>query len=345
MFSDLVPRTGFLPSYFLAARRLCDAPLLYHLGSILPVLSAVVCPSCIGVASGSGGKMKEPLFLWVMLLGESGSRKTQAFLKAKALGVFDAQNPGCGPGPLASRARTAMGSRAGLEAMLELEPNAFVTIEELAPWIRSHRAAYAQDGAQTWCEIFDGRLDRSNLRKNAEENAQAAKDKAKVRRPAQKDEKPVRVSFLATGATPSVMSATRAQPQIWDSGLFARVVVLSTDPPDDRPGPYAWSPGALDDLRSDLVEVGELATRIGTVTVDDDAKRLWDGWLLDRGSRNRGLCETHAILLRRLPSFAFRIGCLYALSRGSSRTSLDDMTRALRLADVSVDCVLSLDLR
>lgn len=329
---ELVPQTGFFPSYLDAVSRLCDAPGLYHIGSVLAVLSACAAPHAIGVSRHAGRRRNEPLFLWMLLMGESGSRKTQAIIKAKALAVWDPQNKGLGTGPLAGRARSALGSRVGLIEMLRIEPNPFVLIEEAAVWFRANRAAYMHDGAATWCEIYDGQILDSNLRDNAKAVATT-----------EEPHEDIRVSLLASGATPNLMRATR--PEDWTSGLLARVMILATDPPNDRPGPYSWGEPALERLRADLNRIVENAKRGRCVRLEDDARQLWDGWLLDLGRRTRGLYETHAILLRRLPAFALRIAFIYALSRGSLRAGVDDMDRALRLADLSFDCVLSLDLR
>ncbi len=328
---DVIPTTGLFPSYIPAVSRLCDSPALYHVGALLSALSACVCPDCIGIRQHAGRQKREPLFIWNLLMGESGSRKTEALKKMRALVIRDTENPEAGFGPLAQRARSALGSRAGLIEMLKVEPCPFVLIEEVAVWFRANRAAYMHDGAATWCEIYDGQILASNLVDNVKANA------------TQKDEEDIRVSLFATGATPAVMRATR--PEDWTSGLLARVMILATDPPRDRPGPFSWSPVVLKRLRDELNTIRKNAKSVGTIRLDDDARQLWDGWLLDLGRNARGLYETHAILLRRLPAFAIRIAYLYALSRGSLRATIDDMNRALRLADVSRDCVLSLNLQ
>ncbi|MDD5265339.1 MAG: DUF3987 domain-containing protein [Candidatus Bipolaricaulis sp.] len=327
---DLVPPTGIVPSYLTAVSRLCDAPMLYHLGALLSVLAASAAPNCVGVQTSAGRKKSEPLFLWMMLMGESGSRKTQALIKVKDLALKVA-GKASNRSLLGARARSALGSRAGLIEMLRVEPSPWVLIEEAAVWFRANRAAYMHDGAATWCEIFDGQILTSNLVDNAKRNATKPEDPE------------IRVSLLATGATPAVMRATR--PEDWTSGLLARVMILATDPPQDRPGPYDWSEPVVERLREQIRKMSENAKRSGVVRLDDDARRLWDSWLLDLARRMRGIYETPAILLRRLPAFALRIAYLYALSRGSFRASIDDMNRALRLCDLSYLCVLSLDLR
>lgn len=327
---DLVPPTGIIPNYLTAVSRLCDAPMLYHLGALLSVLAAEAAPNCVGVQTSAGRKKEDPLFLWIMLMGESGGRKTQALTKAKDLalkvkGEFDEHSL------LGQRVRSALGSRAGLIEMLRIEPAPWVLIEEAAVWFRSNRHAYMSDGAATWCEIWDGQILNSNLVGTAKRNA------LKTDRPE------IRVSLIATGATPAVMRATR--PEDWTSGLLARVMILATDPPQDRPGPYDWSEPVVQRLRDQIAKMAENAKRSGVVRLDDDARRTWDYWLLDLARRMRGIHETPAILLRRLPDFAKRIAFLYALSRGSFRASVDDMNRALRLCDLSYLCILSLDLR
>jgi len=328
---DLVPSTGLFPSYINAVSRLCDTPGLYHVGSLLAALSACVAPHCIGVLRHAGRSRREPLFLWILLMGESGSRKTQSVIKIKAVTLRDPQNKDLGVGPLAIRARSPLGSRAGLIEMLRVEPAPFVLIEEAAVWFRANRAAYMHDGAATWCEIYDGQILDSNLVDNVKKNALG-------------DNSPeIRVSLLASGATPNLMRATK--PEDWTSGLLARVLILATDPPVDRPGPFSWSPQVIGRLRKELGTIVTNSKRAGQIRMDDDARQLWDGWLLDLGRRARGLFDTHAILLRRLPAFALRTAYLYAVSHGSLRAGLDDMNRALRLADLSRDCVLSLDLR
>ena len=331
---DLIPRTGLFPNYITSVSRLCDSPGLYHVGSLLAALSACVCPHCIGILRHAGRARREPLFLWLLLMGESGARKTQSMIKAKAVVMRDPQNKPLGDGPLSARARSALGSRAGLIAMLRVEPNPFIVIDEAAAWFRSNRAAYMHDGAATWCEIYDGQILDSNLVDNVKKNA--------TQDPAPE----IRVSLLASGATPNLIGRDGAtKPTDWTSGLLARVMILATDPPEDRPGPFSWSPKALQRTRDELQKIVENSKRAGAIRLDDDARQLWDGWLLDLGRRARGLFETHAILLRRLPAFALRIAFLFAVSRGNFRADVDDMNRALRLADLSRDCVLSLDLR
>jgi hypothetical protein len=319
---DLVPTTGLFPAYIRAASSLTDAPALYHVAAFLAILSSVVCPHAQGLVVQGRKHRREPLFLWLMLMGQSGNRKSEAAKKAVELAAD--------PRLIGTRIRSAAGSRQGIEEMLQAERHPFVFIQEAALWFRSNRAAYMHDGAAMWCEVYDGMMLGRNLASNS---SNPEEDKKNV----------VRVSLLACGATPAVMRATK--PDDWSGGLLARVMILGTPMGQERPGPFSWPDSVAQKLRDHICGLVELAQSTHYVRVLPEASTRWDAWLLRLSGRARGLSEVHAVLCRRLPAHVLRIACLYALSRRSLTVSADDMIRAMALGDVSYDSLLAIDLR
>lgn len=325
---DMVPDVGLFPLYLRNAGRVTDAPGPYHVGALLAILSALSCPHARASIRVGRDERREPLHLWILLVGPSGNRKTTCVnLASEAAEAV-----------LGGRYRSALGSAAGIEEMLMREPYPVMLIPEAPTWFASNRASYMHDGAALFCDLYDGRIRRRNVLEGAPRPSKRSKDQGKD----PDSRKAVNVTILAAGATAGLMRSTRRVD--WEGGLLSRVLIVGAGEPRYRPIPFSWDEDFLASFQRRLIAVENIAKRTQTVSPTDKARQEYEAWSFRLHAGLRGLSDAHSILCNRLTHHVLRIAALYALSRLSVEISGDDMLRACHFGLYCRDSILALDL-
>lgn len=324
---DMIPDVGLFPLYLRNAGRVTDAPGPYHVGALLSILSGIACPHARASIRVGRDERREPLHLWILLVGPSGNRKTTCVNLASE----------AAESVLGDRYRSALGSAAGIEEMLLREPYPIMLIPEAPTWFASNRASYMHDGAALFCDLYDGRIRRRNVLEGAPRQSKRQKGEK------QPDTlKAVNVTILAAGATAGLMRSTRRVD--WEGGLLSRVLIVGAGDPRYRPIPFSWDESFLTSFTRRLRAVENIAKRTSVVTPTNEARQEYEGWSFQLHAGLRGLSDAHAILCNRLTHHVLRISALYALSRLETIISRDDMLRACAFGLYCRDSLLALDL-
>jgi hypothetical protein len=323
----MVPDVGLFPIYLRNASRVTDAPGPYHVGALLGVMSAVACPHARASIRVGRDERREPLHLWILLVGPSGNRKTTCVnLASEAAEKV-----------LGGRYRSPLGSAAGIEEMVLREPHPFMLIPEAPTWFAGNRASYMHDGAALYCDLYDGRIRRRNVLEGAPRQSKRRKGE-----PQADTIKQVNVTILAAGATAGLMRSTRRVD--WEGGLLSRVLIVGAGEPRYRPIPFSWDESFLDSFKRRLIAVENIAKRTQTVSPTDAARKEYEAWSFRLHAGLRGLSDAHSILCNRLTHHVLRIASLYALSRLSTEITGDDMIRACHFGLYCRDSILALEL-
>jgi hypothetical protein len=338
---DLVPRTGVLPAYLRAAIDLSPAPPIYHIAAAITVLSAIVCPHSKLVRQVGGKERREPLHMWMFLVGPPNNGKSYSIKQARKLAKPF----------LDGRFMAPIGSLQGLEQAFRKIRNPFLYLGEAARFLSENRAVWMRgNGAQFWCEVFDGELSERNLQKkevrNRDDDDVEVDDDGKVTFvPApggeQADGPPcVNVTMLGAAATGSLLRALK--PSDWEGGMMSRVMVVSAGAVDDDDNWFDWPEAVRQRLEGMLREVEEFCRLHPSITFEPDAYEIWRGWFKGSQAAARGLGSVHAEALARLARHVRVICALFAAGSLSTTISIPMVRAAVALGDYSRLCTLGL---
>lgn len=314
--APMMPTSGIIPYYVSEAKRLTRAPTIYHLASLVTVLGAVLDPvSCCHLVLGPGLYREERLFLWMLLIGPTGNKKTYASeLALEATSKFTS-----------NRVRGPEGGRKGLEDMLVAEPYAVVHMREAAAWFAGNRMAYSGDGATFWTQVYDG----SYIQRNVADPGRAPK-RFKVG-----------VTILAMGPKREIEKKTRVSD--WESGLLARLCLCSGPDIEKGPGGAKWPTPVLRKLHRGIASMERMAEDAYRITVTREAHETWNLWC-DRHDRvMASKAEMYEKLCSRLNWHVLRWATIYAASRFSTTVERRDMVAACNFGRWLRDSALSME--
>jgi len=347
--SEVIPDSGLFRTYVARAQRLTDAPSVYHVGSLLGTLSAVLCPHTRLMFKSGDRHHGEPLQLWVLLCGKSKNRKSHSLdMATAALGPWTDR-----------RLCPDSGTREGFEEFMVRHPDAFLAIREGPTWLSDNRAVWMRNGSAWWCKIFDGKLEPKLRRKDKESKdlerevlelrstlSQVQAGLPVVPTPDAKDEPskivyPVMVTISMAGETTAMIAASR--PTDWTGGMFSRMLILSANrkPKENREW-YDWPEKDLARIRSLVADCETLAKGCHGVTVNEKAWRVFDDWNDPCQNSTDGLPNGQATVLSRLGRHVKIVAALYALSCGKTEVDQEMMQAAVNLGRWSHQTVLGL---
>ncbi len=339
---EVIPATGLFPRYLRVAGRMSPAPFMYHIGSLLTVLGSLASPTTRLLRIRSDGQQREEILtMWVFLAGPVNNGKSYSCKMAKKLA-----SP-----ILGDRLMNPIGSIQGLEEAFRRQPNAFLWMNEAGRFLRENRASWMRgDGAQFWCDVFDGEIPERNLqerhRKNDDEDKPAPEpgdEKASAEKPPPaKAGTEVRVSLLGAASTGSLLDSLK--PSDWEGGLMSRVLFVSESFCDVGDDWFDWPEEAKKRLRDGLYEIQRFCEEHQTITWQPDAYAFYRAWFDGTERAMRGLGSVHADALARLTRHVRVICALFAASCLSDTITLPIVRVAITLGDYARGCTLSLHL-
>ena len=319
---DAAPTSGFLYDYLNYALQMTDPPPVYHVGAAIATLSATVArKAMLEIDFHDGTTAVQPLHMWIMLLGQSGDRKSTACTRVLEL----AKDYTTEQGPTG-------GSPEAFYQWISLNPGGYFFFTEMASLFGLQQASYWQQGATFWNQLYDGDDFKRSLM--GQEKGKKGKKLLNI-----EIEAP-RVTLLGC-ATPSLLDATTRETD-WTGGLIGRMLPF-----------YA----ARDTLkhwanRKNPVNEAKLAAQLGdlriaiqnniVVGVTAAARAEYEIWQTDVDERRGQFPERMQAIVNRLPIHVLRVAGLYALSTMSSDVDRDLMMRAINLGDMALDTVTQL---
>lgn len=312
--ASMMPATGILPYYFSEASKLTTAPEVYHLASIVTAMGAMLDPVACAYLMRDGLFRRERLFLWMLLVGPSGNKKTYTSdLALEATGKYTE-----------SRMRSPEGGRKALDEMLQDEPNPILHIREAASWFANNRQAYMVEGAAFWSGAYDGYY--------TPRNAAGRTAKKRIR---------VGVSLLAMGPESEIIRAVK-RPD-WMSGLLPRINVCKAGQRRKGRGGAAWPPAVLARIQAALNRMVTVARSAYYIRVTREARKLWDKWTDELEEYLAGRSEIHESIGSRLSWHVLRIATIFACSRFSTVVEREDVEAACLFGRYLRDSAMSLD--
>ncbi|MBN1773158.1 MAG: DUF3987 domain-containing protein [Deltaproteobacteria bacterium] len=299
---SLLPRRGILPYYVSEARKLTGAPDIYHLASILTVFGALLDPIACGYVVWPNGLFRrERLFLWMLLIGPSGNKKTYSTeLAVKACGDH-----------LGPRIRNGEGGRRALEDMLIAERYPLVWQTEAASWFANNRQGYMVEGASFWTQVYDGHY-APRPRSGESESRERFK---------------VGVSLLIMGPEDEILRSTRRSD--WKGGLMPRLNICRAGRMRRGRGKGAeWPPAVLAVLDRGIKKMLEVAAGAKYLRLTREARETWESWQYRHERKMATVGDLHEGLAGRLPWHVLRIASIYAASRFSTIVERRDVIPA-----------------
>lgn len=341
MCREVVPGTGIFPNYLRVAGQMSPAPFMYHIASLLTTVAAVASPTTKLLRLRPDGKQREEILtMWAFLAGPPNNGKSYSCKMAKKLAAPI----------LGDRLMNPIGSLQGLEEAFRRQPNAFLYMNEAGRFLRENRASWMRgDGAQFWCDVFDGEIPARNLQERHRKDDAEKHDKeadaehASGEAPStSKSSTEVRVSLLGAAATGSLLDSLK--PGDWEGGLMSRVLFISESFCDVDDDWFDWPEDAKKRLREGLYEIQRFCEATPTITWQPDAYELYRSWFQGTEKAMRGLGSVHADALARLTRHVRVICALYATSCLSATITLPVVRVAITLGDYARGCTLSLHL-
>lgn len=334
---DLMPRRGFFPDYVKYARKLTDAPELYHLGTALAIFSAAVAPCVSLIQPGIAGvDVRMPLHLWVLILGPSGERKTTA----TQLGIDTL----CGGKGLIDGMVPILSVGRSPEATFKLlsdHPECLLYHPESCDLVRMLEGSAWSATSGLLCDMYDGRDDLPYVRTLAGRRTK--------RDPHPKPLRTVipspRVAFLC-GNTPTALEATvktRSGRNMFVGGFLGRMLTLYAERTryvEALPGPP--SPRAESRMWSEFNNWVYSAWKAKTVVFPTMWWNIYRNWSIAFERKIHNLADDKRSMGRRLGIHVLRIASLYRLASPPEVEDEDVLQAATSLVDVALESILEL---
>ena len=328
-----VPDYGFLHDYVEYMESSTDAPTIYHIGSALSMMTAA-CPYCDVIEISNEGVNKQPLILWIALVGYSGDRKSTSMEAAVALLEQFRMATSEKHATL-----TLDGSIEAWHDHLVKNPNMLAYRDELSMLFDSRQKGYLKNLFPWLLELYSGnpkiRILKSSHR--GEDGEQESDEKQII------IERP-RVSLL--GGIPPEVLLTSSTAGDWASGFLARFKFFAAMRED-------WKTTRTQDPvveRSLCQWLHRVAWRSrGHIVIPQDVGTMLNEWVWDNIEIPRRRREEHQDLLSqftRLQEFGIRSAGIYAISRrfkpqtdedGRIVVDKSDMRLVLRLLEALRD--------
>lgn len=317
---DLVPSSGIFPIYLREALELSPCPAIYHVVGLLAFVSAVVCPRTQLVRTVKGRRREEDLTIWTFLVGPPNNGKSYSLKMCRKIGEE----------MLRGRLMAPIGSIQGLEEALRVVPEPLLYMNEAARFLRENRATWMRgDGAQFWCDVFDGELmDRST--QGADHDTESRKTGGRK----------VRISMAMAAATGSLLRALK--PGDWEGGLMSRVMMISAGRGQASDDWFDWSDPVRLRLQAMLADIQDFSRKNAEVGFDPAAYQVFKGWFHGTEDAMRGINTIHADALARLTRHVRVICGVYAASCLTTTITVPMVRAAIALGDRARLCTLSL---
>ena len=330
---QLIPDYGFLRDYMEYMAQCTDAPLIYHLGSALAMMTSA-CPYCDVLEISKEGKNTQPLILWIALIGVSGDRKSTAMSGAIRLlerfrGVTSEKQA----------TLTLDGSIEAWHDHLVKNPNTLGYRDELSMLFDARQKSYLKNLVPWLLELYSGDQ-KIRMLKATKVNKDGSKESTEqqiiIERP--------RVSLL--GGIPPEVLVQKATSSDWASGFLARFKFFGGMR-------ETWK---MTQTRDSVQETKlcQWLSRVpwrskGDIIVPEGVSNQLAEWIWENVELPRRRREEHQNLLSqytRFQEFAIRASAIYAISRrfkpqtddhGSIQVDKSDMTLVIRLLEVLRD--------
>jgi hypothetical protein len=306
------PKAGFIHTYLVHSMKQTTAPLVYHLGVGLSILSAT-CPTNYGMFYAG---MLRPNF-YCLLVGRSGEdQKSSAITVGQGL-LFEAAAPLVGDFP---------GSAEGLIDSLSRQPTQLIPISEFGKLLASAQRGYFEPIKTLLTDVWDaGPLQR----------AKANGKTVRVDHP--------RLSVVGGCSIPYLEKHTLAED--WTGGFMGRWCVLlaqreRTDP--DPVGDQTLKPWLVQELQARATTPAAGWCSGLTAAAAD----VWRDWFND--VTNRQLPSNIVGIRSRAPTIARKVALLYGWDYGPAmagqpwQMGLDVLEPAIAFAELHVASLVDL---
>lgn len=277
-----LPEHHFIRRYVEYAATLTDAPLIFHLGNALAMISAI-CPPDAAI-SGPAGSIAANVY--VMLLGDSATSRKSSTMRIAQRILANAVPEIIGQTP---------GSKQGLEAAVAEQPQQILIYPEFSGFLAaSQKQAAIQDLKLLLLDIFDGTAISRRL----------SKESVFCVAP--------RLTLIG-GVAPALFEAHTTTTDL-TGGFTSRFIPLR----GVRSGFRAPSPPNLAveaQLSAMLKHIGTGVPNIPVRISDTASSYLWDQWIPTRDAvARRAPAETQGMLMRALAPNLFKVIVLAAVA-------------------------------
>lgn len=325
---DLIPPDGIMPLYLREASNLSPAPAVYHIASLLTMISAIVCPTCVLVRRSKHRSRTDLLHLWTIMCGPPNNGKSYSAKMARRVAAKS----------LRGRIVAPIGSLQGLEQALQQNPTAMLFADEFSRFLSENRASWMRgNGSQFWCKVFDGKMDVRNLQLDPKDPQAAPGERKQA---AQPDEIDVRVTMLGAAATGSLVAGLK--PGDWQGGFMSRALFIAAHRNEATDDWFDWPPQVQEKIERSLVDIEAFGTENREIGWDPQAYELYRSWFHSTEQAMEGFGPVHADALARLTRHVRVICALYAASAMSRLILLPMVRAAVALGDYAKLCTLSL---
>jgi hypothetical protein len=305
-----VPPYGFIRQYVVHALQQTTAPLAYHLGTGLSILSST-CPMDYGM--NYAGKLRANMF--VLLVGRSGEDQ-----KSSALGIgrdllFEAASPLVGDFP---------GSPEGLIDSLTRAPSQMIPISEMGRFLASAQKGYYEPIKALMADLWDS---------HSIQRAKANGKTVRIDNP--------RLSVVAACSLPYLEKYTLAED--WTGGFMGRWSVMYGMRERVEPDP-AGNMSNFQSLADDLRARAQMPTAGFCRSLTPRAKQMWSDWFHEVSARK--LPDTIVGIRSRAPTMARKAALLYAWDWGKpfsgQEWDMDEMELdyGIRFAELHIKSVV-----
>lgn len=300
------PSEGFLSQYMHYAKETSDAPAIFHLGAGLATLSASVSGKVSLQSKVGKTEISTPLHVWVMLLGDSTTRKSTAC--DRALRLYQGET-----GP-------ASGTVEKILSWVGLNPHSLFYFPELSGLI--HQNSFAP----FLSEIYDGNDFRRTLMSGG------SKLEIVVLQP-----RATILTCASLGMLQMVMSKAS-----WLGGIFGRMLPFHGEQTQFCPFPNLRNPSAESAVRDVLGKVVEAASDSTGIGLTEKAIDAYVEWGREINELISSKPDHVRAALTRLPQHILRVAGLYAVSCMHSAVGESEMTRAISLGRYTVGAIETL---
>ena len=313
--AELIPESGFIHDYMTYMKGCTDAPLIYHYGVAVTILSSAVSGAdilCKDSLAGSKNHYVLPTPIWSALIGISGAARKSSSMsagigmltRAKSIKQQEALLP-------------SDGSLEGWHDFMVDHNEVLLYHDELANMFDQARRGYSE-GLKHWMmEIYSGRTKtRSTVKANKEKKGDDEEGNGKtlgktISRP--------RLSVL--GGIPPDIFVEKSSAMDWQSGFLARFVFW--------PGDREWfnrKPGSNATKETELARwLNKIACNVGGYIEIPEicSDRLMDWFFNEVETHRRSLAPPFYSHLVRYQDLGLRLIAMHAVARASSAKKIE----------------------
>jgi hypothetical protein len=309
---NALPDKGFIRTYVIHGMKQTTAPLCYHLGVGLTILSCT-CPVNYGM--WYAGALRANLF--TLLIGRSGEDNKSSALNVGTNILFNASPDLIGDYP---------GSSEGLIDSLGTKPVQVIPMSEFGRFLSSAQGGYFEQIKTLLADLWDS---------GPVQRARANGRVTRIENP--------RLSIMAACSIPYLEKHTLSED--WSGGFMGRWAVLfgqrtrvDPDPVGDRT--------YTDFLTNELLNRAKNANGGWCTGLTPEAKKLWNAWYYDLNSRR---LPSHVMGVRsRAPTLARKVALLYGWDFGPGMLGkdwlmdVDVLAPAIKFAELHIKSLVGL---